>query len=355
MNLNKLGFNAFFKKHFENCQLENVSAGRICAEHKGGYKLYSKDGELNAIISGKFRNNVKSKEDFPAVGDWVIFEAVNGKNEGANAIIQGILPRKSKFSRKVAGKETQEQIIASNIDIAFVVCALNYDFNLRRIERYLSLVWQSGATPVIVLTKPDLCKDIQNKITEVSNVAFGVDIHVINNISADGIEVLQDYFNENKTVVLLGSSGVGKSSLINNLAHENIMKVSELRNNIDKGRHTTTHKQMFILPNGGLIIDTPGIRELQLWDVDDGVSQCFSDIETFSKSCKFADCTHQNEPGCAVREAIKANRLDEGRFENYIKIQKEQKYLSDRQTQSAAKVERDKWKSIHKQIKNLNK
>lgn len=351
MELNKLGFCAFFQKHFENFkngQLENISIGRICVEHKSGYKIYSETGELNATISGRFRNACKAKEDFPAVGDWVIFEPMDGENK---AIIQAILPRKSKFSRKVAGNETQEQVIASNIDFAFIVCALNYDFNLRRIERYLSLVWQSGATPVVVLTKTDLCEDVSKKITEVSDIALGVDIHAISNILTDGIEVLQKYLSDNKTVVLLGSSGVGKSSLINNLAHENVMKVNELRSNMDKGRHTTTHKQMLILPSGGLIIDTPGIRELQLWDAQDGISQCFSDIEELAKSCRFSDCTHDNEPGCAVNRAIKDGLLDAQRLENYQKVQKEQEYLSNRQAQSAAKVEKDKWKAIHKQIK----
>ena len=352
MELNKLGFDAFFQKHIENANFENLSVGRICAEHKESYKLFSEFGELPATISGKFRNNSKTREDFPAVGDWVLFEYFENESK---AIIREILSRKSKFSRKVAGKETQEQVIASNIDFAFIVCALNYDFNLRRIERYLSLVWQSGATPVVVLTKTDLCPDVQDKISEVENIAFGVDIHAISNISTDGIETLQKYFTDNKTAVLLGSSGVGKSSLINNLAKEELMTVKELRTNLDKGRHTTTHKQMFILPTGGLIIDTPGIRELQLWAAEDGISQCFSDVEEIAKHCRFADCTHTNEPNCAVQKAIKDGLLDASRLENYLKVQKEQEYLTSRQTQSAAKVEKDKWKTIHKQIKFLNK
>lgn len=352
MDLKKFGFDAFVEKHLEYCQLEKLSIGRICAEYKEGYKLFSENDELTAVVSGKFRNDSKSREDFPAVGDWVLFEIVN---EGEKAIIRKILPRKSKFSRKVAGKETQEQIIASNVDFAFIVCALNYDFNLRRIERYLSLIWQSGATPVIILSKTDLCTDVQTKIAEVENIAFGVDIHAISNISSDGINVLQKYFSNNKTVVLIGSSGVGKSSLINNLAKENVMNVSVLRSNIEKGRHTTTHKQMLILPDGGLIIDTPGIRELQLWDAENGISHTFSDIEEIIKFCKFNDCTHTNEPGCAVKKAIKEGLLDVDRLNNYLKVQKEQEYLTNRQTQSAAKVEKDKWKSIHKQIKNLSK
>lgn len=350
MELKKIGFNAFFQKHFEECLFENFSIGRICAEYKENYKLFSELGELNAIIAGKFRNNCERREDFPAIGDWVLFNYIKNGNK---AVIQEILPRKSKFSRKVAGKETQEQIIASNVDFTFIVCALNYDFNLRRIERYLSLVWQSGAIPVIILTKSDLCNNVEEAITEVKNVALGVDIHAISNFSPEGIEVLQKYFSDNKTIVLLGSSGVGKSSLINNLAKEEIMNVNVLRKNIEKGRHTTTHKQMIILPNGGLIIDTPGIRELQLWDAEDGINKAFSDIEELSKSCKFSNCTHTNEPDCAVQKAIFNGFLEENRLGNFLKIQKEHKYLTSRHTQSAAKIEKDKWKSIHKRIKNL--
>lgn len=317
----------FFQKHLGTCQLKTFSIGRICAEYKENYKLFSNFGELNAVISGKFRKNCETREDFPAVGDWILFDYIENENK---AIIQEVCPRKSKFSRKVAGQQTQEQIIASNVDFAFIVCALNYDFNLRRIERYLSLIWQSGATPVVVLTKTDLCLDVQDKFLEVINIAFGVDVHAISNISTEGIDVLQKYFVNNKTVVLLGSSGVGKSSLINNLANEEIMKVNVLRNGIDKGQHTTTHKQMLILPKGGLIIDTPGIRELQLWDADDGISQTFSDIEELAKSCKFSNCTHTNEPGCAIQKAIEEGLLDKSRFENYLKVQKEQEYLTSR-------------------------
>lgn len=348
MELKNLGFNAFFQKYLEQCNLESFSIGRICAEYKESYKLFTESGELTGLISGKYRNDSKTKEDFPAVGDWVLFEFIHNEKK---AIIHSILPRKSKFSRKVAGKETQEQVIASNVDFAFIVCALNYDFNLRRIERYLSLVWQSGATPVIILTKTDLCTDVKNKISEIGNIAFGVDIHAVSNISKDGLGILEQYFVNSKTIVLLGSSGVGKSSLINNLANEEIMKVNMLRNNIEKGRHTTTHKQMIILPQGGLIIDTPGIRELQLWDAQNGISQTFNDIEEIAKYCKFGNCTHTNEPDCAVQKAITDGLLDSSRLENYLKVQKEQEYLANRQTQSAAKIERDKWKAIHKQIK----
>lgn len=352
MHQQQFGFSEDIQSQAAAMAEEGLFTGRISAEHRESYKLFTTQGEIAAIVSGRFRNDAHSREDFPAVGDWVLFEYYDGQTK---ALIHKVLPRKSKFSRKVAGKETQEQVIASNVDFAFIVCALNYDFNLRRIERYLSMVWQSGAMPVVILTKTDLCDDAEVKKAEVQNIAFGVDVHAISNISSDGIKMLHKYFEGNKTVVLLGSSGVGKSSLINNLAQGTVMKVGELRSNMDKGRHTTTHKQMIILPEGGLIIDTPGVRELQLWDAQEGIQHTFNDIEEFAQHCKFADCTHADEPGCAVKQAVQEGNLDSARFENYLKVQKEQAYLIKRQTQSSAKMEKDKWKSIHKQVKALYK
>lgn len=352
MNLKQLGFNAFFQKHLNQRMETTLSIGRICAEYKENYRIFSDDGDLPAIISGKFRNNCHHREDFPAVGDWCLFHAIENENK---AVIQELLPRKSKFSRKVAGNETQEQVIASNVDFAFIVCALNHDFNPRRIERYLSLTWQSGATPIIILSKADLCPNIEEKIAAIETTAFAIDIHVINNISKEGIDALNKYFYNNKTVVLLGSSGVGKSTLINNLAKSSLMKVNNLRNNIDKGRHTTTHKQMILLPDGGMIIDTPGIRELQLWDAEEGIKLTFKDIEELAQYCKFNDCAHHKEPGCAVQKALEEGLLDPKRLENYRKVRKEQQYLTVRQSQSAAKIEKDKWKTIHQQIKKQQK
>ncbi len=353
MNLNKLGWNAFFQEHLKNYQAENASIGRISSEYKSSYRVFSEYGELTATISGKLRNAcINNHCDFPAVGDWVIFDLIDNENK---AIIQSVFPKKTKFSRKIAGNEIKEQVVAANIDTAFIVCALNYDFNLRRIERYLSLVWQSGANPVIILTKSDLCPDPLVKLTEVEAAAFGVNIHPVSNISKDGINDLNQYCTEGQTVVLLGSSGAGKSSLINNLLGENKITVKDLRKNIDKGQHTTSHRQMFVSSSGGLIIDTPGMRELQLWNAEDGLSTCFDEIGELAKNCYFNDCRHQNEKGCAVKEAIEEGLLDPKRLENYFKMLKEQKYISDRQSQNAAQIERKKWKNIHKHLKNTYK
>lgn len=352
MELIKLGFNKFNQTYLDNKDTGNLYIGRVSAEYRNLYQVYFEQGIINATIRGKFKKDCLSgSSELPTVGDWVLFEYILEENKG---IIEELLPRKSKFSRKMAGEKTQEQVVASNIDYAFIVVALNYDFNVRRIERYIAVTWQSGAIPVLVLTKADLCVDLQDKLAELEDVTFGIDIHVIDNISNSGISQLKKYFNFNQTIVLLGSSGVGKSSLINNLMQQDIMKVGILRNNIDKGRHTTTHKQLLILPTGGIIIDTPGIRELQLWDSDRGIDHTFEDIEQLSHDCYFRDCTHTNEPKCAVQKAIMDGHLDMKRLNNYHKLQREQSYSLQRQEQSAAKIEKDKWKSIHKQIRKLN-
>lgn len=335
----------------ESCCSNNL-IGRVSSEHKNAYKIFFENNELPAGISGKFRNACTSRENLPAVGDFVEIDLIKNENK---AIIQAILPRKSKFSRKVAGNNMSEQITATNIDTAFIVCALNYDFNLRRIERYLSLVWQSGANPVIVLTKADLCPDVEIKKTEVYEIAFGTPVYSINNLSKEGVEPLEAYCGQGSTVVLLGSSGAGKSSLINNLIGYNRLKVQGLRKDIDKGQHTTTSRQMFVLPQGGFIIDTPGMRELQLWDAEDGVEQYFDDIETLTKSCRFNNCSHKSEPGCAVIKAIEDKNLDIKRFENYMKMQKELAYLSSKQNQVHTLIEKEKQKKLSKIIKNFYK
>jgi len=352
MDLNNLGWNTFFEKHLKAVDKRHTDVGRVGCENKGGFLLFSEYGELTATISGKLRNNCINREDLPAVGDWVVFEKIENENK---AVIHHILPRKSKFSRKIAGNTTQEQILAANINTVFIVSSLNYDFNPRRIERYLTMVWNSNASPVIVLTKSDLCENTDEMLAQVESISFGTRIHVISNLLNQGIEELKQYLSMGNTVALIGSSGVGKSTLINNLIGEKLLIIGELRKNIDKGKHTTTNRQLYLLPDGGLIIDSPGMRELQLWDVDDGLSQYFDDIENIAQKCRYIDCKHNSEPECAVKEAISLGLLDKDRLENYLKMKNELDFLSKKQNMKASQIEREKWKNIHKQIKNIKK
>ena len=356
MNLDRLGWNHFFAKNFASYQQQGYSAARVALEHKTAYILYSEVGELSAKITGKLRYQASGLPDFPAVGDWV---AVSIHEEKA-ATIHHILPRKSKFSRKMAGAKTEEQVVATNVDTIFLVSGLDGDFNLRRIERYLILAWESGATPVIILNKADLCEDIEQRIGEVEDIAPLVPIISLSAIRASAgfataerdLDTLISYLQPGQTVALLGSSGVGKSTIANQLIGTLVQKVQAVRQGDDRGRHTTTNRQLILLPSGGILIDTPGMRELQIWTSDEGLPDTFGDIETLAQHCRFRDCQHDREPGCAVREALEEGTLDRKRFVNYQKLQKEQHYLSVRQDKKAALVEKEKWKQIHKAMRN---
>lgn len=284
------------------------------------YKLYTEAQEVLAEISGKFRYEVLEQEEYPAVGDWVV---ISLRAEEKRATIHKVLPRKSKFSRKVAGLETREQIVAANVDKVFLVNALNRDFNIKRIERYLIMAWESGADPVIILSKADLCDDLEEKLMEVERTAVGVPIHVISTVDGRGLDELNQYLIPGRTIALLGSSGVGKSTLINHLAQKELQKTNEVREYDDRGRHTSTSREMFVLDSGTIMIDTPGMREIQMWNGEEGITEAFEDIEKLAARCKFTDCKHKKEPGCAVREAIENGTLSSERFESYIKLQKE--------------------------------
>lgn len=327
---------------------ENYAVGRILSQEKGIYRLISEMGEQLAEVSGKLRHNAKSATDFPAVGDFVLIE--RNLHQG-HAIIHGILPRKSVFIRKAAGTSNTEQVIAANIDIVFICMSLNNDFNLRRLERYLSVAWNSGAIPVIVLTKSDLCSDLGAFIRSIESVAVGIDIVVTSAIEQDGYRKLLPYIRDGKTVALIGSSGVGKSTLINRLLGENRLDTNGLRND-DKGKHTTTRRELFLLKQGGMVIDTPGMRELGLWDIDKGFDKSFSDIETLASMCRFHNCSHTNEPHCAVKEAIEKGELSKERLQSYQKLKSESRYAKDTEGYLAEK--KRKFKNIAKMNKNFH-
>lgn len=320
--LNKLNHYGLSERFLQEATLyPEWVLGRICSQYKDLYKAVTPRGEVFAEISGRFRYEVARLADFPAVGDFVMLD--RSEDEGGNAIIHQVLTRKSSFERKVAGTTQDTQVVAANIDTVFLCMALNQDYNLRRLERYLSIAWDSAALPVVVLTKADLCHNLGEKIAEVTSVALGVDVLVTSAMFEDGYHSILSYVQPGKTVALIGSSGVGKSSLINRLAGGEVLETKETRKD-DKGRHTTTRRELMVLPNGGIVIDTPGMRELGVESAD--LARAFADIDNLAEQCKFRDCSHQGEPGCAVQEAIQRGLLTEKRLENYLKLKKEAKY-----------------------------
>lgn len=341
-DLTIFGWNEFFETNFESYARNNYSRGRVALEHKNSFRVYTQQGDVLAEISGKLRHEAVNRSPLPAVGDWVVIRCPGHDR----AIIDGVLPRKTSFARKIAGSRTEKQIVAANIDTVFLLTSLNQDFSLRRIERYLIIAWESGAKPVIVLSKSDLCDRVADQIAQVQAIAHGVPIHAISVVTGFGLQDIAQYLKHGQTVALLGSSGVGKSTLINHLAGDAHLKVQTVRAHDDGGRHTTTHRELVLLPTGGLVLDTPGMRELQLWDGDESVHLVFEDIETLAGNCLFSDCRHQDEPQCAVREALVAGTIDAERYESYEKLQKELKYLARRRDKLSEIMEKKKWKKL---------
>ncbi|HHY26113.1 MAG TPA: ribosome small subunit-dependent GTPase A [Desulfitobacterium dehalogenans] len=352
--LKELGWNDALSHRFHPYLERGFYPGRVSAEYRNRFKVWTELGEVWAVISGKMRYAALERSDFPAVGDWVVLEYRAESmmdHEDQDAVIQSILPRKSKFSRKVAGKTSEEQIVATNIDTVFLVNALNLDFNVRRIERYLTLAWESGANPVIVLSKTDLCDDVQEKIGQVQNAAPGVDILPISCATGDGISAVTATIQQGQTIALLGSSGVGKSTLVNYLLGQNIQITYEVRDKDSRGRHTTTARELFLLPQGGVLIDTPGMREIQLIGSGEGLNEAFEDITAYARNCRFSDCQHEREPGCAVQKAIAEGIISEERYESFKKLQRESRYISRKTNLHEQLEEKKKWKKINQQLK----
>lgn len=319
----------------------NELRARIIAQEKGIYKITDGAEVKSAAVSGKYRYTVQTVSDYPVVGDYVV---ADWPEEDTNAVITGLFPRKSCFIRKAAGTGKQEQVVASNIDTVFICMSLNNNFNLRRLERYLSVAYEGGAVPVVILTKADLCPNTEAKLAEVRNAASGVDVFAISSLDGDYAAVMP-YILPGRTVAFIGSSGVGKSTLINKLVGKDCLATGEIGDD-DKGRHTTTHRALIALPNGAFVIDTPGMRELGMWDSGEGIDAAFADIEALACTCKFTNCTHTAEPGCAVLAAIAGGSLDAARLDSYRKLKNENKYAADSTKYLEAK--RQKFKMIAK-------
>ncbi len=352
MTLEALGWNDFFREAFAPHQTGGFDAGRVAVQHKTHYLLYTEHGELRGEITGKMHYMAGGLHDFPAVGDWVVIHA---RPEEQAATIHEVLPRQSKFSRKIAGTRIEEQVIASNVDVVFLISALDFDFNLRRLERYLVLAAESGARPVLVLNKSDLCDDLKGREREVRAAAPQTPLHFISALHDEGLDTILSYLRPGVTGALLGSSGVGKTTMINHLLGEDLYPTMEVRESDSRGRHATTRRELIILPNGGLLIDTPGMRELQLWSGESGVEEVFDDIARLARECRFRDCTHGTEPGCAIRLALEEGKLDEKRFRSYVKLRKEVAYQSRRIDEGEQRKEKERAKRISKLIRQIYK
>ena len=344
MDLRKYGFMPEMMKEAENISNESaVIPARVTAVHRERYQLVCQYGEIYARL--KTKEYYVEFEEFPTTGDFVL---INYIPNGDSQIIK-TLPRKTFFSRLDPTPGRGEQTVAANFDYVFIMQSLNHDFNEKRLERYMTLAWQSGATPIIVLTKADLVEDYEEYIASIEVVAPGVEVHPVSSKTGYGMEKLEKYLQPEKTVVFLGSSGVGKSSLVNALAGEEIMNVNDIREDDSKGRHTTTHRQLIMLKSGAMIIDTPGMRGLGMWDVSIGLGEAFEDVEQYLGKCKFADCKHMTEPGCAIKGAVAEGNLSQERWESYCKLKNEARYSDDKTAYMRDKV---KW---HKEIAKNNK
>jgi ribosome biogenesis GTPase len=339
LNLNDLGWDDAFAAELR--PHDNCIPGRVSAQHRGEYDVLTEDGELRAHLAGRLRHEASSGIDLPAVGDWVALR---------DAVIHAVLPRRSAFLRKVNLGAAEAQVLAANLDAIFVVTGLDDDFSPRRLERYLTLAWESGATPVLVLTKADLCDDPLGRLLEAEGVAMGVSVHVVSNVTGEGIDELAVHLAPARTIALLGSSGVGKSSLANRLLGADVQAVKEIAED-GTGRHTTTARELFRLPGGALLVDTPGLREVQLWDADDGIDQAFADIDELAAGCRFNDCAHTHEPGCAVQEAIEEGRLPRERLQSYRVLQRELARLARKQDARLRSEERKKRVAFAKSLR----
>ncbi|MFO7635929.1 MAG: ribosome small subunit-dependent GTPase A [Clostridia bacterium] len=352
IDLKDYGYTMEFEKAFEEMRSPGLEPARVVALHRSGYRILWAQGESDAQVLGKFRFQASGPGDFPAVGDFVACEI---GDRGSTGMIHGLLPRKSRFSRKMAGNTSGEQVLACNFDYVYIMASMNHDLNMNRLERYLTAAWESNGTPVVVLTKSDLCEEPEEIMAMVEARTFGVPVHAVSGVTGAGLEALDAYEKKGKTIVFLGSSGVGKSTLLNHRYGKEVMETNAIREDDSRGRHTTTRRELFLLPSGAMVIDTPGMRELSLWDGQEGLQETFRDILELACRCRFQDCTHSREPGCAVLEAVRLGTIQENHLESHRKLQKEIAYnLGRKQTQEKL-AQKEKGKQLSKLIRHHKK
>lgn len=344
MSLEDYGWCSFHARAFEalECEgLEGLHPGRVLVASGGTCRLSTGSGERRAQLSGRFRHRSNA---LPVVGDWVGFDPSTSR-------ILALLERRTKLSRKTAGRKTEEQVVAANVDRVAAVMGLDSDFNPRRLERFLATIWESGAEPLVLLTKLDLCPDLEERIREVEEVSLGVRVLALSSLDGSGIDEARTLFRPRETAVLVGSSGVGKSTLINRLMEREVQRTSAVRASDERGRHTTSHRELFVLPGGALLIDNPGVREIQLFGSEESLERTFADVVALADQCRFRDCTHRGEPDCAVLDAVGSGALSPERLESFRSLEKELRYLERRQDEAAQSIEKKKWRAIHREMR----
>ena len=346
--LRALGFDGPFEESFAPLAARGLVPGRVIAGHARVLRVRTEAGETIAAVTGRLRHEARGPLDLPTVGDWV---ALRPPEAGERALIEALLPRRTAFVRRASGDRSVAQVLAANVDTVFLVMGLDGDFNPRRLERALVLAWESGAQPVVLLNKTDLCEDLALRRAEIEAVAPGTPVLPIAAKPGEGLEALMSWLTPGRTVALLGSSGVGKSTLVNRLLGREKQKTREVRAADQRGRHTTTHRELISLPGGALLLDTPGLREIQLWSDGAGLDAAFDDVRGRSAACRFRDCGHRAEPGCAVRAAVEAGEIAASRLESFHKLGAELRAAEIREDPLKRREEKSRWKAIHKSIR----